>query len=245
MTMDISRREWLSRSFHSLFLTIFFTLLSSSKVWARLFSQKKKGGKGMPLPPHKQKGTVSVEEAIQDRRTVRDFSPKAIHLHHLSQCLWSGQGITEENGYKRAAPSAGALYPLDLYAVVGSGGIEGLEPGVYQYDPKRHALLQMMKGDKREDLALASLRQMWMSRAPVTFIITAEYRRITGKYDKRGIRYAHIESGHLGQNIFLQAGALGLVCGIVGAFDDGRVIKAAGLPLSHEPLLLMPLGYRA
>ena len=101
-----------------------------------------------------------------------------------------------------------------------------------------------MKGDKREDLALASLRQMWMSRAPVTFVIAAEYRRITGKYGKRGIRYAHIESGHLGQNIFLQAGALGLACGIVGAFDDGRVIKAAGLPPSHEPLLLMPVGYR-
>ena len=92
---------------------------------------------------------------------------------------------------------------------------------------------------------MASLRQMWMSRAPVTFVITAEYGRITSKYGKRGIRYALIESGHLGQNIFLQAEAMGLACGIVGAFNDGRVIKAAGLPLSHEPLLLMPIGFRA
>lgn len=199
----------------------------------------------MPLPLGKLKGVVSVEEAIRNRRTVRDFSNKSLDLHQLSQCLWSGQGITEDNGYKRAAPSAGALYPLDLYAVVGLGGVEGLDTGVYRYKPEGHDLLQVMKGDKREDMAMAALRQMWMSRAPVTFVITAEYRRITGKYGKRGIRYALIESGHLGQNIFLQAEAMGLACGIVGAFNDGRVIKAAGLQPSHEPLLLMPMGYQA
>ena len=199
----------------------------------------------MPLPLWKSKGRVSVEEAIGDRRTVRDFSNKSIDLHQLSQCLWSGQGITEDGGYKRAAPSAGALYPLDLYAVVGFEGVEGLDAGVYRYKPKGHNLLQIMKGDKREDMAMAALRQMWMSRAPVTFVITAEYRRITRKYGKRGIRYALIESGHLGQNIFLQVEALGLACGIVGAFDDGRIIKAAGLQPSQEPLLLMPIGYRA
>ena len=199
----------------------------------------------MPLPPQKPKGMVSVEEAIRGRRTVRAFSNKPMHLHQLSQCLWSGQGITEDHGNKRAAPSAGALYPLDLYAAVGLGGVEGLDTGVYRYKPEGHDLLQVMKGDKREDVAMASLRQMWMSTAPVTLVITADYRRITGKYGKRGIRYALIESGHLGQNIFLQAEAIGLACGIVGAFDDGRVILAAGLPPTHEPLLLMPIGYRA
>jgi SagB-type dehydrogenase family enzyme len=102
----------------------------------------------------------------------------------------------------------------------------------------------IIKGDRRKEVALASLGQMWMARAPVMFVITAEYRRITGKYGERGIRYALMEVGHVAQNLFLQAEGLGLGAGIVGAFDDGVVAKATGLPAKHEPLLIMPVGYK-
>jgi SagB-type dehydrogenase family enzyme len=85
---------------------------------------------------------------------------------------------------------------------------------------------------------------MWMAKAPVIFLITAEYKRITEKYGERGIRYALIEVGHVGQNLFLQAEALGLGAGIVGAFNDLEVSRVAALPPKHEPLLIMPVGYK-
>ncbi len=189
-------------------------------------------------------GKISVERAIKERRTIRDFQPKPLTLDQLSQLLWSAQGITDERNGFRAAPSGGALYPLDVYAVVGEGAVEGLVSGVYHYHPLSHSIQVIRKGDRRKEVASASLWQMWMVRAPVIFVITSEYDRITGKYGNRGMRYAQIEVGHVGQNIFLQSGALGLAAGIVGAFRDGAVAKAIGAPKAHEPLIIMPVGYK-
>jgi len=189
-------------------------------------------------------GKISVERAIKERRTIRDFQPKPLTLDQLSQLLWSAQGITDERNGFRAAPSGGALYPLDVYAVVGEGAVAGLVSGVYHYHPLSHSIQVIRKGDRRKEVASASLWQMWMVRAPVIFVITSEYDRITGKYGNRGMRYAQIEVGHVGQNIFLQSGALGLAAGIVGAFRDGAVAKAIGAPKAHEPLIIMPVGYK-
>jgi len=189
-------------------------------------------------------GKVSVEKAIKERRTIRDFRERTLSLAHLSQLLWVAQGITDPKEGKRAAPSGGALYPLDIYIFVGENGVERVESGVYHYQPEKHSLLMVTKGDRRKEIASVALYQMWMAKAPVIFLITAEYRRITGKYGERGIRYALIEVGHVGQNLFLQAEALGLGAGIVGAFNDLEVSKVAGLPPKHEPLLIMPVGYK-
>lgn len=201
-------------------------------------------GKSIQLSVPAYDGKVSVEKAIKERRTVRAFRPKPLTLAQLSQVLWSAQGITDEKNGFRAAPSGGALYPLDVYAVVGEGGVEGLKSGVYRYQPEGHTIQLTLKGDRRKDLANASLWQMWMANAPVIFVVTSEHERITRKYGKRGIRYAHIEVGHVGQNIFLQSGALGLEAGIVGAFHDEAVAEAIGAPKAHEPLIIMPVGYR-
>ena len=95
-----------------------------------------------------------------------------------------------------------------------------------------------------ETLAKASLHQVWMADAPVNIVITAEHRRITGKYGDRGVRYAMMEAGNISQNMFLQAEALGLKAGIVGAFDDRTVNKTLKAPKAHEPLLIMPVGYK-
>ena len=202
------------------------------------------GEASISLPKPSFDGKISAEKAIKGRRTVRDFSEKGLPLNTLSQLVWSGQGITDPLENKRAAPSGGALYPLDLYVLIGENGVEKMEGGGYRYLPKEHSLLPIAKGDRRREIAVASLSQMWMARAPVIMIITAEYRRITGKYGERGIRYALIEVGHVGQNLFLQAEALGLGAGIVGAFSDSQVSDIAGLPPKHEPLLLMPVGYK-
>jgi SagB-type dehydrogenase family enzyme len=195
------------------------------------------------LPEQRTKGLLSLEETLASRRTHRSFQAKPLLLEELAQLLWAAQGITGANGTFRAAPSAGALYPLDVYAVVGEASIQGLNAGVYHYLPSQHGLEPIAPADLREQVANACLGQTWMAPAPVSLVLTAEYRRIEGKYGPVGRRYALMEVGHAAQNIFLQAEALGLGAGIVGAFDDAGLTKTLHLPRAHEPLIVMPVGH--
>jgi SagB-type dehydrogenase family enzyme len=195
------------------------------------------------LPKEKTKGPLSLEETLSSRRTRRDFQATPLELEELAQLLWSAQGVTGEGGTLRAAPSAGALYPLDVYVVVGKASVDGLSPGVYRYLPSKHGLEEVASTDLRADMARACLRQSWIADAPVSLVLTAEYGRIERKYGPRGKRYALIEVGHAGQNIFLQAEALGLGAGIVGAFHDAELSKVLRLPGAHEPLIVMPVGH--
>jgi SagB-type dehydrogenase family enzyme len=204
---------------------------------------KPKGARQMRLPDPILDGAVSLERAVHQRRTIRSFDGKSLTLGQFSQLLWAAQGITEKGGFKRAAPSAGALYPMDVYGAVGRDCIDELDSGVYHYDPADHSISLVQEGDARKDIAVASLSQMWMAYAPLALVITAEYSRIEVKYGQRGIRYAMIEAGHIGQNIFLQSQAMGLAAGIVGAFQDQTVIRVMGIRETHEPLLIMPVGY--
>jgi SagB-type dehydrogenase family enzyme len=198
----------------------------------------------MKLPKVRKDGDVSVEKALAQRRTVRSFSREPLNAGQLSQVLWAGQGTTEEGGSKRAAPSAGALYPCYLYAAAGKGTVEGIEAGLYRYVPEDQSISLVSQRDIRDVLARSCLSQTWMAHAPVSIVICSDYGRITGKYGERGIRYAMIEAGHIAQNIFLEAVSLGLSAGIVGAFIDDEVIKGMGIPHTHSPLLVMPVGYR-
>jgi len=198
----------------------------------------------MKLPPPKSEGDISLEKAIKERRTIRSFSPEQLTMEQFSQLLWAAQGITDDKGFKRAAASGGALYPMDIYAVVGRDGVEGVKAGIYHYEPNDHSISLISEGDFNDALAEASLSQKWMARAPLNLVITAEYGRICGRYGERGVRYAMIEAGHIGQNIFLQAEGLSLGAGIVGAFQDERVIKAIKIHANHEPLLIMPVGHK-
>ena len=197
----------------------------------------------MKLPKPRMDGDVSLEWTIRHRRTIRSYDPKKLTLEQISQLLWAAQGITEDRGYKRAAPSGGALYPMDIYAVVGDEGVEGLKAGIYHYEPSGHAVSVTTEGDLRDGVARAALSQMWMADAPLNLVITAEYSRIRSKYGRRGGTYAIMEAGHIGQNVFLQAEALGLRAGIVGAFRDSDVIEVMKIPPTHEPLLIIPVGY--
>lgn len=226
-------------------LVAFWSASSWSLKWAAAKDKQQFKEATMKLRPPKTDGTVSVEYAIKQRRTIRSFSPGILNLNQLSQLLWSAQGMTENGGFKRAAPSAGALYPMDVYAVVGSGSVERIEAGVYHYENNGHALSYITKKDVRDGVAKASLSQMWMARAPLNIVIAAEYSRITVKYKERGIRYAMIEAGHIAQNLFLQAEAMGLKAAIVGAFHDNELIEILKIPRTHEPLLIMPIGYAA
>ncbi|RLA79760.1 MAG: nitroreductase [Deltaproteobacteria bacterium] len=195
------------------------------------------------LPAPHEKGRVSLEEAIAARRTVRSFSPQALTDEQLSQLLWATWGVIDPREGRKAIPSAGALYPLEVYVVVGADGVRGLEEGVYRYLSEEHSLERIAPGDRRREVAEASLWQMWMASAPVIFVIAAEYGRTTRKYGDRGVRYVLMEVGHAAQNLFLESVALGLGAGIVGAFYDDKVAEVLSLPERHEPLLIMPVGY--
>ena len=201
----------------------------------------KDGEQRVPLPPIDSRGEMSVEAAIELRRSVREFAPRGLTLDDISQLLWAAQGITDKSGL-RAAPSAGALYPLELYVV--AGDVEALPAGVYRYRSTTHDLVSVARGEYRKSLASAALGQTCVRSAPAVLVMTSVYARSTAKYGQRGLRYAHIEVGHAAQNVYLQATARKLGTVFVGAFDDAAVSDALELPEDHEPLGLMPVGHK-
>ncbi len=201
------------------------------------------GAAAIKLPPPVKTGGMPLVEALEVRRTVRHFASRSLDLGRISQLLWGADGTSDPRGL-RTAPSAGATYPLDLYLVVGERGVKDLPAGVYHYQAAAHALTPVAPGDARAAVARASLHQSWMAEAPVMVVITGEYRRCTGRYGERGVRYTHMEVGNVSQNLFLAAEALRLGAGIVGAFEDKALAQAVKLPPAHEPLLVMPVGYK-
>lgn len=191
------------------------------------------------LPAPKTDGATSVEKALRERRSIREFKRQPLSITEISQLLWAAQGITGSGGV-RTAPSAGALYPLELYLV--AGNVEGLTEGVYKYLPDGHELIRAVEGDKRIELSRAALGQSSVRDAAAVLLLTAVYEKITARYGERGIRYVHIEIGHVGQNVCLQAAALKLGAVVIGAFDDSQVKRIANLMPKEEPLYLIAIG---
>ncbi len=195
-------------------------------------------GETVKLPEPDYKG-ITVEEAIKNRRSVRKYSSEPLTLNELSQILWAAQGIT--SGNKRSAPSAGMTYPLEVYVVVGN--VEGLEPGIYHYDPPTHSIKMTVRGDRRFDLSNAALGQTWVGNAPVDLVFTAVYERTTSRYGERGRMYVHMEAGHAAQNVYLQAESLGLGTVVVGSFSEEGVRQVVGLE-EETPLYIIPVGHK-
>ncbi len=194
------------------------------------------------LPSPSQKGSVSLEEAIARRRSIRDFTPQPLSQSQLSQILWAAGGITNTRGRYRAVPSAGATYPLESFIVCGSNCIGGIGAGIYHYNIDSHSLTLCYEGDARLALARAALDQEFIYEAPVDIIICAIFEWTGLRYGSRGERYVHIEVGHAGQNIYLQATALGLATVAIGAFHDEQVREVLRLDKQYKPLYIMPVG---
>lgn len=206
------------------------------------------------LPSPRLDSEFSVEKALLQRRSVREYSVEAITLEQLSQLLWACQGISSELTYERAgksihfplrtAPSAGALYPLEVYVVVSR--VTGLDPGIYHYIPGNsvddHRLKLLQDGDKAYELARAALGQDCIKNAAVNFVIGTVISRTAVKYGDRAERYVFIETGHAGQNICLQAQAFNLGTVTVGAFNDDKVRKLIGT--EAEPVYIICAGKR-
>jgi len=187
------------------------------------------------LPIPRKKGEVSVEETLEQRRSKRSFTPKELSWEQISQLVWAAQGIVKR-GF-RTTPSAGALYPLEVYLVT--------KEGVYHYKPESHELEPTLEDDVRSQLCRAALHQEFIEEAPVDIVIAAVYQRMEWRYRERAARYTHIEVGHAAQNIHLQALALGLGSVPIGAFHDEQVQRVLSLPKNEQPLYIIPVGYPA
>jgi SagB-type dehydrogenase family enzyme len=193
----------------------------------------------MKLPAPRYDSQVSLEKSLSERRSVRSYSGQPLTIQEISQLLWAAQGITSPEGL-RTAPSAGALYPLELYAV--AGNVADLPAGIYHYIPDGHQIFKVTDGDQREALASAALDQEWVKEGAVSFVFTAVYERTTGKYGDRGIRYVHMEAGHAAQNLCLQATAMGLGAVTIGAFYDEQVNELLNISGEEQPLYVIPVG---
>lgn len=195
--------------------------------------------KSILLPVPRQDSEFSLEQALRERRSVRQFSRDPIMLAQLSQLLWAAQGITDPRGY-RTAPSAGALYPLEIYVM--PGHVEGLPVGLYKYQADGHKLVSLASDDRRKQMERAAWGQDWVSENAALIVFCSVDTRTTGKYGRRGVRYVHIEVGHAAQNVMLQAQAMGLAAAIVGAFGDDFAGEILDLPDSERVVYLMPIG---
>lgn len=186
----------------------------------------------LPRPENTQR---ILDECISHRRSIRSYRGTDLTALQISNLLWSCQGITDTTWKLRAAPSAGATYPLEVLLVK--------KDGLFRYVPRGHRLSRLSDKDLRSGLKRAALGQEFVAEAPAVFIITAVYSRTTQRYEERGIRYVHIEVGHAAENLHLMAVALGLGSVPVGAFSEEEVKKLLTLPKEEEPLYIIPVGY--
>jgi len=195
------------------------------------------------LPSRSLSNKLSLNETLQKRVSCRNFDPRALFMQQLSNILWAGQGlISKQHDMRHTAPSAGATYPIELLVAVRKDGIEELDPGIYQYISKEHALKRLSDKDLNEKMSRACFNQEFIRKAGASILIASEDSRTTRRYGDRGERYVDMEAGAAMQNIALEAVEMGLGTVIVGAFDDGAVKEMFDLQ-ELKPLAIMPIGY--
>jgi SagB-type dehydrogenase family enzyme len=217
-------------------------LIVSALVFLGYFSRYGMTEKGeimkeIKLPPAKATGQMPLEEAIQKRKSVRKYSAKELTSEQVAQILWAANGANPrtKSFVARNVPSAGGVFPMAVYLLD--------KNGLYRYQPLTHSLALIKEGDKRKELAEAALGHGFIEKVPVNLVITADVAKCAQRYGDRAQRYTDIEAGHIGQNVSLQAVALGLGTVMVGAFNDEAVKEVLALPANEAPLYIIPVGY--
>ena len=193
-------------------------------------------GQAVALPAPDTRGTMPLESVIENRRSQRDYAATPLPLAIMGQLLWAGQGITDAQG-RRAAPSAGGLYPLELYVVTADRTLH--------YLPVGHRVETRPEADLRAQLEAAALDQPAVGTAPAVFVITSVTSRTAAKYGARATEYVELEAGHVAQNVLLEATALGLAAVPIGGFNPARVGVVLALPPDEDVRYLIPVGYPA
>lgn len=205
-----------------------------AKKEATLIMKLNENTERIKLPQPNTSGTISIEGTLLKRRSVRSYTDEDLSIEEISQLLWAAQGVTDSRGF-RTAPSAGALYPLNIYITKSDG--------TFAYNPTSHELIKLSESDIRRPLYTAGLYQEAIADAPAVFIITAVFQRTTKKYGDRGIQYVYIEAGHAAQNLLLQATALDLGGVTIGAFIDEQVSDIMALSTEETPIYIIPVGH--
>lgn len=197
------------------------------------------------LPPATVTSNMSVDQAIRSRRSVRTYSTTSLTLQDVSQLLWASQGITDTDRNYRTAPSAGHVFPMEMYLVTGNNSVQGLGAGIYHYNPFNHTLEKIAEGDLRYNLSQAAHQQKWVETAPISMVITGNYQKMKEKYPDERIstRFVDIEAGHIGENIYLEAVAHGMGTVAIGSFYDDQMINLLKLPSTETPIYIYPVGY--
>jgi SagB-type dehydrogenase family enzyme len=195
--------------------------------------------KAIPLPTQLQETTLSFIEVLQQRKSIRAFSPQPLSQVELGFLLWASTGIQRvEHGYEfRTAPSAGALYPIETYAA--ANNIEGLERGIYHYNIKNHLLEEIRLGNFGDAIAHAALGQQICSAASVVFIWTAIFERSKWKYGQRAYRYIHLDAGHIAENLALSAASINCGSCQIGAFYDDEINSIVEIDGTRESAICL------
>ena len=194
------------------------------------------------LPEPDRTGTTPVETTLAERRSRREFAEGPVSLAAVGQLLWAAQGETDADGH-RAAPSAGATYPMELRLLVAEDGVPDLDAGIYHYRPESHDLVKESDRQIQSTLRDAAGDQEWLEQAPIVIAVTGNAEPTEAEFGARAERYLPVEAGHVGQNVHLQVEALGLATVTVGGFDDDRATAALDLD-EAEPLVFYPVGQR-
>ncbi|MFA6636166.1 MAG: SagB/ThcOx family dehydrogenase [Candidatus Omnitrophota bacterium] len=218
-------------------LKIFAACACVLLVCGQVFSQER-----IKLPDPDTESGITVNRAIHGRRSVRSYSAESLTIAEAGQLLWAAGGATIDGitGATRAYPSAGGIYPLEIYFA--SGNVEGLRPGLYKYDWKEHSLSEVIGGDIRQALSRAAYGQKMIADAPATIVVTAMYEKTAGRYGERGrTLFVPMDAGHLGQNVHLEAESLGLGTVMVAGFAKEEVSEVLD-GTQGEPVYMMPVG---
>lgn len=196
------------------------------------------------LPQIEIARNMSVDQAIQNRRSVRRFSATPLTLKDVSQLLWAAQGITDFERNFRTTPSAGGVFPMEIYLVAGDDGVQELDAGIYHYNPFNHTLEMIVRGDMRYNLSQAAHQQKWVNDAPISLIITGNYLKMQDRYSDKNLstRFVDMEAGHIGENIYLEAVSRGLGTVAIGSFYDDQMINLLKLPANETPIYIYPIG---
>ncbi|MEW6747567.1 MAG: SagB/ThcOx family dehydrogenase [Planctomycetota bacterium] len=236
------------RSFHVISCTALLVvasglLLALRPACSQPPAQSSAEGPSITLPAARLTSTVSLEQAIQKRRSVRRYRDQALTLEQVGQLLWAANGVTGPDARYRAAPSAGALHPADFYLVAGVGSVGGLDAGVWHHEPEPHSIRQVRSGDVRRELAGLCMGQRHVAIAEVVVAVTVEYARTNQKYGELGQRYALVDAAMAAENLLLQVEALGLAACVIGGFRAKELGPLLGIPREHEPVILVTVGY--
>lgn len=182
--------------------------------------------------PDKQ-GGKPLMSVLKNRKSDREFTAENLSVKHLSEILWAANGKNRENG-KRTVPSAMALYPIQVYAVMANG--------IYFYNPHKHVLEPVVKGDFRK---LAGL-QDYVYTAPLNIVYIADYKAYEGKRPiepEKRLWLASIDAGHCSQNVYLYCASEGLKCVVRAGAKEKELLETLGLDSKHQFIVAQTVGY--